>query len=687
MTTSAALLFSKIQIQITVLLGICLVSQGISAQEQQIREITIPMEDGVLLAADLYLPPHYRDGSAYPVLLEYLPYRKDEHRAHRFSLYSYFTKSGYIVARVDIRGTGRSQGKLVDGEYSEEELHDGEEVINWLSKASFSNGNIAMFGISWGGFNALQIAMRKPPALKTIISLMSTDDLYQDDVHFIDGMMHVDAYEIQQDLANCMPGAPDFILDDAYFANRFETEPWLLKYKQQQVDGPFWKRASLMRNYSSIDIPVFLIGGWYDGYRDLLPRMLRHADVPVKVLLGPWNHTWPNWAAPEPAVEWRDIAVRWLDHWLEGRDTGIMDEPAVVYYQRDWHPPGSELDSIPGAWKQSVHWPATSDTLLYPANGKKLSASPEDLTTTLTYRPSEGAEAGGSVMWWGDWAPDQAEADRNSMTFDSEPLSKPLEFLGFPKLDLHFSTDAPKANWLVRLSDVAPGGQVTLITGGGFNANHHQSAAHPVDLQPGKIYRIPIEMHLSSWTFRPGHRIRISISNAQWPMIWPSAYPMTATMHSSNIAPTALTLPINPVSAPLEKPFALPFRDPEPEGYLSLESGTGSGFAEVSRMERDSISGDARLIASNSGGEQYPWGKVFNEEYIEHRVNDHRPQNASVNSDYRIRVELPERQLEFRGVLKFSSDTDYYYYNYTRILTENGKELKRVSWDRRIPRL
>jgi len=286
----------------------------------QIKEVWIPMADGLKLAADLYIPEDFNSTNQFPIILEYLPYRKDEGRGNRYSLFSYFVQQGYIVARVDIRGTGRSEGKLIEREYTEQEQVDGEEVIDWLSKQNFSTGNIAMIGISWGGFNALHLAMRKPPALKTIISLMSTDDIYQDDVHFIDGMMHIDAYEIGQDLANALPGAPDFVVDADYFKNRFDTDPWLMTYKQQQADGPFWDRASLNEDYTQIDIPMFVIGGWYDGYRDFIPRIIKHTDVPIKALLGPWNHTWPNWASPEPAVEWRPMAVRWLDHWLKGND-------------------------------------------------------------------------------------------------------------------------------------------------------------------------------------------------------------------------------------------------------------------------------------------------------------------------------------------------------------------------------
>ena len=280
------------------------------------REASIPMADGVRLAADLWMPTGAKEGTRFPVLLEYLPYRKTEARGDRYGLYAYFVKRGYVVARVDIRGTGNSEGRLIPYEYSDIEQVDGEAVIAWLARQPFANGAVGLFGISWGGFNAIHMAMRNPPALKAIIAVDATDDLYQDDVHFMDGGMHVDSWEMSMDLANAMPGAPDYRIDDALFRDRFDTPPWMLTYKHQQRDGPFWDRTALNKRYEAIRIPTFVIGGWYDGYRDAVPRMLEHLKAPVKAMIGPWSHCWPHDSYPKPGMEWRREAVRWFDQWL-----------------------------------------------------------------------------------------------------------------------------------------------------------------------------------------------------------------------------------------------------------------------------------------------------------------------------------------------------------------------------------
>ena len=622
-----------------------------------------------------------------PVILEYLPYRKDESRPAQLGIFHYFVNHGYIVARVDIRGTGRSEGKLVDGEYSEREQLDGMQIIDWLSKQQFSNGNIAMLGISWGGFNGLHMAMRHPPALKTIISLMSTDDIYQDDIHYIDGMHHIDTYELMMDIDNILPGSPVFDIEGDYFKNRFDTEPWLLKYKKQQVDGPFWNRASLNRDYSLIDIPIFVIGGYYDGYRDFVPRMVQNVDVPYKALLGPWNHVFPHSAYPGPAIEWREMAVRWLDHWMKDIDTGILKEPSVYYYQRDWHAPGEDLTHIPGRWYTADQWPETRESVLYFNQDHHLATTPAQFEHSLVYKPTT-PDATGTAMWWGDWKPDQKLVDAYSLVYDSEPITDSLAIIGIPQVTLQTTTDAPAANWFVRLSDVAPNGMVTFITGAGFNANHVESSEKPIRLTRNKIYTLNVALHVTSWTFQKGHRVRVSVNNAQWPMIWPSPYPMTTSIRSNDQLKSFLTLPVpinpTPLANPFPKPIAAP---PKLHNYKSIASGTTSGYPELSDTQRDERTGTTTILAKNSGSDQYPWGVRHYTELVTYIANDNTPAHSSVRSTYTATIEQKDRILKWTGILDFSSDEKTFFYKYKRILEKNGTVIKEMEWVEDIPRL
>ena len=514
----------------------------------RIDEARITLPDGVRLSADLYMPDGGKAGERFPVLLEYLPYRKMEGRGRNYPLYSYFVQRGYVVAAVDIRGTGGSEGRLIPHEYSDIEHEDGEVVIDWLARQPWSTGKVGMFGISWGGFNAIQMALRNPPALKAIIAVDATEDLYQEDVHFIDGILHVDSWEMSQDLDNARPGAPDYVIDDAYFRDRFDTPPWMLTYKRQQRDGPFWDRASAKGRYDDIRIPSLHIAGWYDGYRDSVPRMLANLKAPVKAIIGPWSHAWPHEPYPEPGIEWRHEAVRWYDQWLKGVDTGIMDEPRFAVFVRNWHPPGPYLKTAPGAWRYEDGWPIARirDEVLHLRLDHTLAAAaPESSTHRLRYVPSIGVEAGGPVMWWGDVAHDQRPTDAYSLVYDSAPLSADTEILGMPRALLTVAADAPHANWFVRISDIAPDGTVTQVAGAGFNGTHRLSARAPAFLVPGESAELAIDLHFTSWVFPAGHRIRVAVNNAQWPMLWPTPYAMTTDLQLGPAA-SRVVLPVVP---------------------------------------------------------------------------------------------------------------------------------------------
>jgi hypothetical protein len=659
------------------------------AYETSLEEAWIPMRDGVRLAADLHLPKGGRPKERFPVLLEYLPYRKTEARGDRHPLYAYFVRRGYVVARVDIRGTGNSEGRLVEHEYTEQEQRDGEDVIAWLARRPFASGRVGMFGISWGGFNSIHMAMRNPPALKAILAVDATDDLYQDDVHFMDGMMHVDSWEMSMDLANAMPGAPDYVIDENYFAQRFDARPWMLTYKRQQRDGPFWDRTALKTRYDAIRIPTFLIGGWYDGYRDSVPRMLQFMKTPVKAIVGPWSHVFPHDPYPKPGIEWRHEAVRWFDRWLKGRDTGIMDEPRLAVFVRRWHPPGPHLEEAPGEWRFEEGWPIARlrERALHPQPGHGLAATPPaGGTHLLRYVPTTGIEAGGPVMWFGDVAPDQRPTDAFSLVYDTDPLEEEVEILGLPRAVLRVSADAPLAHWFARLSDVAPDGTVTLVTAAGFNGAHRESARAPKPLESGSVVRLDVEMHFTSWVFPKGHRVRLSVGNAQWPMIWPTPHPMTTALHLGGDDPTRLLLPTVPHEERPRPRFLPPQEDPELPGFETLEAGTTSGYGEIGSIERDPRSGAVKVVATNAGESRYPWGTERYSESIVHEAKDTSPEVASVRGEHRTTVEAGGRTLTWESSLTFRSDRESFHYTCVRRLRENGALVREKTWTDTIPR-
>ncbi len=658
-----------------------------------IKEVWIPMPDGVRLAASLFMPADRQASAKFPVLLEYLPYRKDESRHHRFALFSYFVARGYVVARVDIRGSGTSEGKLIAYEYTDQEQEDGEVVIDWLSKQPWSTGKVGMFGLSWGAFNSIQMAMRNPPALKAIVAIQGTDDLFRDDCHFIDGMMHVDSYEFGQDIANILPTPPDYALDEAYFYDRFDTEPWLLIYKRNQRDGPFWNRASLNSDYSSIRVPTFVIGGWYDGYRDSVPRMLEKLEAPVKGIMGPWAHTWPNEPYPEPGIEWRHEAVRWFDHWLKDEKTGIMDEPRFAVYVREWHPPGV-VEKVPGYWRWEDGWPIdrTKKRVMYAHADHSLSHAPFVETGgqvhRLRYIPTVGVEASGNVNWWGDFPWDQRGTDAYSLVYDSTPLDQDTEILGFPKAVLHVSADAPLADWIVRICDIAPDGTVTQVAAAGLNGAQRESPEEPKPLVPGQLYKLEFDLHFTSWIFPKGHRIRLAVSNALWPMIWPTPYAMTTTLVTDSADTSHVVLPIIPRFDRAKPEFLPPAEDPKLPGYGYLEIGdeSVSGYAETRRIGRMPLEFKTRVTSSAAYGSVYPWATIKYWENMAHEAQDNEPFRAGVTGKSRYMIELDNRTVTVEGDLSLTSDAENFYYTYTRRALENGKLIKEKTWKETIPR-
>ncbi len=649
----------------------------------------IEMPDGVRLAADLFMPIDAADDARYPVLLEYTPYRKDESRARNAALYSYFIDQGYVVARVDIRGTGNSEGETIPYEYSDIELDDGEVVIDWLASQPWSTGKVGMFGISWGGFNAIQMAMRQPEALKAYVALMATESLYAEDVHYIDGIIHTDSWMMSHDLYNAMPGAPDFVLDDDWERNRFNVEPSVFTYMRHQRNGPFWDRASSLDRHHELKVPGYHIGGWYDGYRNSLPRMLEHAAAPTKAMIGPWDHYFPHNAWPEPQVEWRAEATRWFDQWLKGQDTGILDEPRFAVYVRDYHEPDPDLDSVPGHWRWEQGWPierADAQTW-YPQTDHQLRRTVSEPDDHLhVYRPSMGLEGGGPTMWWGSVLPDQQPMDDHSLVYDSAPLDAPLEILGRPLAELQVSATAPRANWILRVSDVAPNGAVTQVAAAAINGTHRNSSREPEDVPVDEVFNLTVPLHFTSWVFPKGHRIRVAISNAQWPMLWPTPLPFESTLNVGGDSGTRITLPVMPPTTEQAPNFLEPVPSPQLPGFKTLDSGNITGYAALNEITRDPDSDQAVGVARNSGATRYPWGIERFKESIEHRTSDESPAHTSVVGTYSLTQELQDRTITFEQDVDFRSDAENFYLTIDRRVRVDGALYRERQWSETIPR-
>ncbi|HWD46181.1 MAG TPA: CocE/NonD family hydrolase, partial [Actinomycetota bacterium] len=264
------------------------------------RRSWIPMEDGVRLAASLFLPASVEAGGAAPVVLEALPYRKDDATASYRPEYERLCgEYGYAVARVDLRGTGSSEGRATD-EYPASEQDDLCQVIGWLAAQPWSTGAVGMYGTSYSGFNSLQVAAERPPALKAIVAIYASDDRYTDDVHYTGGavkLLDLVDYPLYMVALNALPPLPA-IAGPAWrerWRERVEgLEPWLLRWLEEQADGPYWRQGSVRPAYERIACPTMLVAGWADGYRNATFRVLERLRAPARLLFGPWSHMAPD---------------------------------------------------------------------------------------------------------------------------------------------------------------------------------------------------------------------------------------------------------------------------------------------------------------------------------------------------------------------------------------------------------
>ncbi|MBN2408134.1 MAG: CocE/NonD family hydrolase [Candidatus Aminicenantes bacterium] len=643
----------------------------------------INVRDGTRLAATFYKPVAKTSGETFPVLFEFLPYRKDDGgQMGTYSLYTYFVRRGYILVRVDIRGTGSSEGVFPLREYSEQELDDAEDIIAKLAAMPGANGRVGMWGISWGGFNAIQVAMRRPPALRAILAAMATDDLYHDDIHYIDGVFHVDEWAFWFDHSKAIPQSPHYLLDEGYFRDRFESYPGLLTYLKQQRDGDFWRKNSLRRQYDKIQVPCYLIGGLLDGYRDSIPRMLENMIVPIKAELGPYNHSWPDDGVPGPNYEWRREAVRWWDHWLKDRDTGVLEDPRLALFLRDSHPPDPGLDMTPGTWIHT-EWPipGTGWKKFYPAEDHRLLAAPgKSGEVSLAYVPGYGINSG---LWWGEPTGDMRPDDAGSLVFDSPVLEKDFVIAGLPRVRLRVAADVPLAHWAVRLEDVLPDGRVSLVAGGLINGAQRQSRLHPEYLEPGKSYDLEFDLHFTTWTYRAGHRVRLAVTNSLFPMIWPTPYPMMTTL-TIGIEETQIALPVIP-PGPYEKPG---FQAPEPRESVPDAQDFGSDYWPQGTYEqrRDLVRGTTTVEWRGQGSYEVKGVRYSFTELNIYETNDRDPARSRFLGEANDRIELPGRKIFLLTNGEIVSDEKNFHLTFTRRIYENDILLRTREWKETVPR-
>ncbi|MER6122887.1 CocE/NonD family hydrolase [Streptomyces sp. NPDC001795] len=644
----------------------------------------IPLQDGTRLYARAWRPP---TGEPVPALLEYLPYRLTDYTAPRDrQRHPWYAGHGYASVRVDVRGHGNSDGLPAD-EDSAIALSDGVEVVEWLAAQPWCNGRVGMFGISWGGFVSLRIAALAPEPLKAVVTVCATDDRYDNDVHYLGGSvlacgMHTRTATLLAFAAR--PPDPRYVgavWRDAWLGRLAALDPPVHTWLAHQTRDDHWRHGSVREDYGAVRAAVLAVGGWHDPYRDSVLRLVEHLPADrVRGLIGPWAHQYPDRGRPPgPAIGFLQETLRWWDHWLKGKDTGVMAEPLLRAYISDSHPPARVHDVLPGRWVGELSWPSPHVTPVSYA----LRGAPVLVRSPL----HTGLDAGGVVPRGddADLPPDQREEDARSACFEFEAAEETW-VLGRPRVRLRLTSSVPRGQVVARLCDVAPDGTSTLVTRGALNLSARHGPDRAVPWTPGATEDLAFELNGIGHAFPPGHRIRLAVSSAYWPWLWPQ--PGSETGLTLDPAGSALELPVRT----RESGADIAFGEPEHSEPLGVSRPATLDEPRPERLVvRDVAKGEWLLVVDprRNGTRVYPDGLEVTEDTLEaYTIEDADPLTARTRSDRSIRLHRPEAGWDARvethsGIT--CTATDFVVSN--ELVCKDGDEVVfHRTWEKRVPR-
>ena len=621
---------------------------------REIENVFIPLADGRRLAARLWLPED-AESEPVPAVIEYMPYRKRDHLRPRDSrIHHYLAGHGYACLRVDVRGSGDSDGVL-RGEWEEGELDDGVEMIEWAARQPWSSGAVGMIGKSWSGFTCLTLAARAPAPLKAIVPVCCGDDRYHQSLHWTGGAFLLEQlwWTDTMVLFNARPPDPAIVGEDwrRMWQERLDDNaPWIDTWLDHQRRDAFWRHASICEDWSAIRCPVFAVGGWADYLSRSVPRLLANLDAPCWGLIGPWGHHYPHEAMPGPAVGFLQECVRFYDRFLKDLPNGYEETPAYRVWMQDYRPPAAEHGTAPGRWVAEAGWPSPHIA----ERAFTLNPGGLDDETGESAPPAESVELrhrsplthGLTAPDWlcmsvpGELPGDQRPDDAVSLAFDSDPLGERLEILGQARLELDCAVDRPVAQLVARLVDAPPEGPSVRVSLAVLNLTHRDDHGAPEALEPGRRMRITVDFPDVGYAFAAGHRVRLALSTSYWPVVWPAPEPVTITVHTGT---SRLVLPERPATG--DAPAVPEFGPAEAAPTVPM---TVLEPLDVSRrIERDPIRGETVVRVVCDGGAMSPVrrvrldpiGTVFGHRLERtYRIRDDDPSSAS--ADLRQRFEM-----------------------------------------------
>jgi predicted acyl esterase len=640
------------------------------------RRVFVPMSDGVRIGVTLYLPDGLGDGP-FPAVVESVPYRKDEDfYANDWRTYAYLAGRGFAGIRVDVRGTGASEGVATD-EYTAREMADTREILTWAGGQDWCNGNVGMWGISWGGFAALQAAMSRPPELKAIVAAHATHDRFASDVHYVGGSLHAAEqadWPGSMIAYNGLPPDPDIVGErwmEMWLERLEQTPQWLFNWLHHQRRDDYWLHGSPCADYGSISAATLLIGGWLDGYVDGMLALLEHLDCPKRAVIGPWGHHRPATGVPSPTFDHLDLMARWFGHHLRGDDNGVMEMPPLTAWIRTEPPydgPRSE-----GSWRTEPSWPPI-DSIKWEG-----SLSGMNQSESLSWRGPQWI--GSHAPFWdrsGVGSKDSAPDDDASIIFETDPFLDQVEILGLPEVDLHVLVDENVGLAAARLLIVSPEGVAHLICRGSRNLLFPDDLSSPEPIEPGVGRQVRFSLLGSSAVVPKGWRLRLAIAGADFPVVFPPGRRFTLTIDPSRSRLLLPLVPPRPQSSILEIGESPPLPQPNVTDV--------SHEVDWSVSRRDEMTIYSKRLA---GGEVLPdRGDLKIESTMSWSVSvmDDDPNSTRVRFDGRVGYHRPEWSVGTVAAMDLSTDGSFFDLAVELSASHGGREIWQRRWQQRIPR-
>ncbi|MFE9097917.1 CocE/NonD family hydrolase [Streptomyces sp. NPDC007264] len=631
-------------------------------------DVWIPLQDGTRLYARVWRP---LTDEPVPALLEYHPGRLTDATAARdHQRHPWYAGHGYASVRVDARGYGNSDGPPA-GAGGATGPSDGVEVVEWLAAQPWCDGRVGMFGLSRGGSAALRVAALAPEPLKAVVAVCPADDPYDPyepystykpyDPH--------DPYDPYDPYRPCHPCDRDAehpggsVLSgptraraaavlglaaqppDPRYVGTVWRDDWLRRLEalhpparvraDPREQGTREGHGTLSGDAGAVRAAVLAVGGWHDPYRDTVLALLERLPADrVRGLIGPWPHAYPDHGLPPgPAIGFLQETLRWWDHWLRGRDTGVMAEPLLRAYVTGARPPAAGCEGLPGRWVGEPSWPSPNVTPVPYA----LRGAPVPVRSPL----HTGLDAGRFVPRGGDadLPPDQREEDARSVCFEFG-AEEETWVLGRPRVRLRLTCPAPCGQVVARLCDVAPDGTSVLVTRGVLDLSARAGGDRTASRAPGATEDVVVELGGTGHAFPPGHRIRLAVSSVYWPWLWPQ--PGAEAGLVLDPSGSRLELPVRTAqSGP-----PLVFGEPEHAEPLGVSSPATLDEPRPSRLVvRDVAKGEWRLELApcREGVLVYPDGLEVAEDAREtYTVEDADPLTARARWDRSVRMHRPE---------------------------------------------